>query len=226
MVIDMAKTPLQLRGHCQRCGNQQAVRNGRIAHHGYVVRNGWFQGACSGYQYAPIEYSRTTLDKTVEIIRDQITNLRESASLLSSPAWWPKEVLVYNRVLRKDELVPLASLSEVRAKEIIRARINGDLSRARAGEEHIAYLLEVAALYHGKDLIEVERDAAPEAILPGDQRLLPTKGLIDPSNPQVATCRRVEGGRVYYINGDLNQNGKRVLYKTTTRAWRNWAKAS
>lgn len=225
----MAKTPLQLRGHCQRCGNEQAVRNGRIAQHGYVVRNGWFQGVCSGYQYAPVEYSRTALDNTVEIIRDQITNLRESASLLSSPAWWPKEVLVYNRSLRKDVLVPLSSLSEAKAKEVIRARIDENLARARAGEEHIQYLREVAATYHGKDLIEVARDAGPEAILPGDKRLMPTKGLGNPSKPPVAICRRVEGGKVYYIyytDSDLNQNGKRVLYNTTTRAWRNWAKAS
>lgn len=213
----MAKTPLQLRGHCQRCGNQQAVRNGRIAHHGYVVRDGWFQGACSGYQYAPIEYSRTALDQTVEIIRDQITTLRESASLLSSPAWWPKNVTVYNRFTRTDEVVPLASLSEAKAKEVIRAMIDEQLSRARAGEAHIAYLREVAALYHGKPLIECARDEGPEPIPAGDKRI-DTKGRI------LIAEGILPRGKVRYLRP--NADGTTQPFRMSTRAWRALAKAS
>lgn len=227
MVIDMHKTRFQLRGHCQRCGNQQAVKNGTMAHHGYTVKDGWFQGACSGHSFKPVEWSRTTLDKTVEAIRDQITNLREGASLLSSKAYWPTTAVVYNRFTRQNETVTLADLPEHKAQAIVQGQIDERLNRARAGEAHIAYLLEVAKLYHGKDLIEVERDAGPEPINPGDKVTLPTRGLINPDQPVVAKCRRVQEGRVYYTTGAPGSKPNTLAVQwVSTRQWRIWKKAN
>lgn len=226
-VIDMTKSNIQLRGHCQCCGNDQALRTNQIAHHGYTVKNGWFQGACHGFQYAPVEASRDVLDRTVEAIRDQVTNLREGASLLSSKANWPKTASVYNRRTRQDETVTLADLPEHKAQEIIDGQINQRLHRANVGEAHVAYLLEVAKLYHGKPLIEVPRDAGPEPINPGDKVTLPTRGLINPDQPVVAKCRRVQEGRVYYTTGvPGSKPGTLAVQWVSTRQWRIWKKAN
>jgi len=155
----MAKALFQLRGHCQCCGNEQAVVRGRMSKHGYQVKNGWFQGTCRGHQYAPVEVSCDALNDTVEMIRDQITTLNESADMLFSPANWPKEVKIYNRFKRVDEMVPLASLSEYRAREVINGMIWGYRSRIEAGKRHIEYLKTVAATYANKPLIQIERAA-------------------------------------------------------------------
>jgi hypothetical protein len=159
MEIDMAKASFQLRGHCQCCGSEQAVRNGVMAHHGYTVKNGWFQGKCRGYQYAPVELRRNALDDTIEMIRDQITTLSESADMLSSPSNWPKEVKIYNRFKRVDEMVPLASLPEYRAREVINGIIWGYRNRIEAGKRHIEYLKVIAATYFNKPLIQIDRAA-------------------------------------------------------------------
>lgn len=217
MVIDMTKSRFQLRGHCQRCGNQQAVKNGTMVHHGYTVRNGWFQGACSGHSFKPIEWSRTTLDKTVEAIRDQIVNLRQGASMMSSKVYWPTTAVVYNRFTRQNETVTLADLPEPKAREIVQGQIDERLNRARAGEAHIAYLLEVASLYHGKDLIEVERDAGPEKIIPGEARTSKTGRTLYAEGI-------LHGGKVQYSYKQAN--GTEMFGNMSTRAWRVLAKAS
>lgn len=156
----MAKSRFQLRGHCQRCGNQQAVKNGTMVHHGYTVRNGWFQGSCSGRSFQPIEWSRATLDKTVEAIRNQCADLRISAAALEDQANWPKTIKVWDRHTRKDVEWPLSSFSPLKQQEHINGMKYGMLNRATIGEQHADYLLQVADLYHGRDLIEVERKAA------------------------------------------------------------------
>lgn len=212
----MTKSAVQLRGHCQCCGHQQALRNGRMAHHGYTVRNGWFQGKCHGYQYAPVEVSRTALDRTVEAIRDQITTMRESASMLSSKANWPKTAMVYNRMTRKDELVALADLSEEKARQIVDRQIYEYKARAEAGEAHIAYLRNVAATFHGKPLIEAPRDAGPEKIVPGEVRMSQTGRTLYAEGT-------LRGGKVQYSYKQAN--GTENFGRMSTRAWRALTKA-
>jgi hypothetical protein len=81
---------IQLRGHCQMCGREQAVRNGRVAKHGYTVANrgrfGWLRGTCSGHLFGPIETDRSMLDKCAAELREQAAKLRERAGLYESGA--------------------------------------------------------------------------------------------------------------------------------------------
>lgn len=216
MVIDMHKSRFQLRGHCQRCGHQQAVKNGTMAHHGYTVKDGWFQGTCSGHSFAPVEWSRATLDKTVEAIRSQCAALRAEAAKLSDTANWPQFVSVYSRDTRKDEQMALAGFSVTRQQEIIDRMIFGMTRRAEIGESTAQYLLDIADQFHGKDLIEVARDAGPEKIVPGEARVnqigrtLYAEGLL-------------HGGKVQY--SFKQANGTEMFGRMSTRAWRALTKA-
>lgn len=55
-------------GTCQVCGRLQAVSRWRIAKHGYTVKDGWFQGTCSGSRELPLEEDTTVLDATVGLL--------------------------------------------------------------------------------------------------------------------------------------------------------------
>ena len=59
----------QIRGHCQCCGNQQAVVSGHMSKHGYTVEHGWFQGVCTGESYKPIELERTVTNKIMAAVK-------------------------------------------------------------------------------------------------------------------------------------------------------------
>lgn len=57
---------IQHRGNCQVCGRLHAVVKGKVAKHGYTVKDGWFEGACNGQFYAPMQHSteKATLSST------------------------------------------------------------------------------------------------------------------------------------------------------------------
>lgn len=215
----MAKSRFQLRGHCQRCGNQQAVMaDGTMAHHGYTLKDGWFQGKCSGHQFQPVERSRATLDKTVEAIRTQVVELRAQADALNDKANWPATIMVRNRVLRQDEEVALSSLPAYEQDSRIRAMQYSLNRRAEIGEATATYMLQVADTFHGKDLIEVARGAGPERICEGERRV---------NNGIILECLRVERARVYYTTSVINpRTGRFNSSQTTTRAWRALVKVS
>lgn len=148
---------IQLRGHCQRCGREQAVKNGTMAHHGYTVRDGWFQGVCSGRSFQPVEFSRATLDKTVEAVRAQCVELRAQAEALTDQANWPETITIYDRTIRQDKKVPLASFSELKQREHINNLKLQLKNRAYMGDNHCDKLLATADKFHGRPLIEIRK---------------------------------------------------------------------
>jgi hypothetical protein len=58
-------------GTCQRCGNQQAIKNGVLVNHGYVVDNGWFQGICGGTNRQPLENDTSYAEETIRFCNEQ-----------------------------------------------------------------------------------------------------------------------------------------------------------
>lgn len=161
----MAKSRFQLRGHCQRCGNQQAVMaDGTMAHHGYTVKNGWFQGKCSGHQFQPVERSRATLDKTVEAIRASCVELLAKAAEIETgdvPAELPYYTIRVNPQTGLKErgtfMTPVQDIPSYRVADCLQSYVYSFRRRAEIGEAQALYMTSIADQFHGKDLIEVER---------------------------------------------------------------------
>jgi len=187
-----------------------------MAHHGYTVRNGWFNGVCSGNQFEPVERSRKTLDATVAAILKSTGELRAEADRIEA-GQLPEKLLYRANRYSDAVMTPIADIPA----DALRACLNSEIfrlrRRAEIGEQTAAYLTAVADTFHGKDLIEVRPEDKPEAIVPGDRRINSVGTPVE--------CRRVEGAKVYYVDATLPADGKRRLYKTSTRSWRAMAKA-
>lgn len=213
----MTVSKIQLRGHCQCCGNQQAIKNGTMSHHGYTVRDGWFQGVCRGQRYLPVEQDRTQLDGIVESIRATCANLLAEAASIEA-GQLPEKLLYRPNGFRSEAvLTPIGDIPAFDRDALVRSEIFRLRRRAEVGEQTASYLAAIADTFHGKALIEVDRDAGPERIIPGDRRVNSVGTPIE--------CRRVEGAKVYYVDATLPADGKRRLFKTSTRSWRAMAKA-
>ena len=85
----------QLRGNCQVCGREHAASIGSVAKHGYTVKNGWFEGACNGWQYAPMQHDRTVTDKVCAKIRAECAQLLQKAEDYSTGKIHPTTVKPY-----------------------------------------------------------------------------------------------------------------------------------
>ena len=142
----------QIRGNCQCCGRQQAVVNGLMSKHGYTVKEGWFSGVCSGRNYAPIQVSRTITDKIIADISAEIPELIAKAEKVKSGEITPKTVKV--RMMSKEE-IPYEQ-GDLRQQDAARTRLEWAYrNRARAGQDFIKAMTEIADKYHGASLVEI-----------------------------------------------------------------------
>lgn len=188
----------QLRGHCQCCGRQQAVPNGRMSKHGYEVKNGWFNGICSGEQYAPIEKDRSHADETIRIVRADCVKLLEKAAALRAGTITPAQAKSGRRIKIEgatgypweDEMVPFAEAPAHLQQQAVDAAAWNAEGRARQGENFADALERIANDYHGKDLLVVAPPAAPEPITISQKRRT--------AAGRVVTVIDVRGGRVYW----------------------------
>ena len=197
-------TKTQLRGHCQCCGRQQAVLHGRMAHHGYTVDHGYFNGTCQGHDYAPIEHSREQLDEVcVEILADCRYNDFRAQRIESG------EEKPLSFVVGKNIVKARGDLNEYDLKywtDILIAQLR---RRAQLGRAQVEYMQGVANTYHGKDLIKVEPAPAPEPIPQGEKRLA-ERGF-------EMVCRYVDRGMVHW-------RGNGYKSSMSTRKWRTLTK--
>jgi hypothetical protein len=144
----------QIRGNCQCCGRQQAVIGGLMSKHGYTVKEGWFSGICSGRNYAPIQVSRTTTDKIIADISAEIPELIAKAEKVKSGELNPKTIKV--RMMSKEE-IPFEQ-GDLRQQSAARTSLEWAYrNRARAGQDFIKAMTEVADKHHGQPLIEVTK---------------------------------------------------------------------
>lgn len=187
----------QLRGHCQCCGRQQAVPNGRMSKHGYEVKNGWFNGICQGEKYEPIEKDRTVADSIVEAVRKECVELRAKAAALTAGTITPPKAKSGRRIKNDDpkgfpwvdEMVPFAEAPAHFQQQAVDAAAWNAEGRARQGESFADGLERIANEYHGKDLLVVVPPAAPEPIQIGEQRR---------THGRAVTVTDVHAGRVYW----------------------------
>lgn len=143
----------QIRGNCQCCGRQQAVVNGLMSKHGYTIKDGWFSGVCSGRNYAPIQVSRTTTDKIIVDISAEIPELIAKAEQVKSGEITPKTIkLRFNKGEIPFEQGDRRQQSDAKTSLEWAYR-----NRARAGQEFVKTMIEVADKFHGTALIEINK---------------------------------------------------------------------
>jgi hypothetical protein len=213
--IEMARQlpGIQLRGHCQCCGRLQAVPNGFMSKHGYQVKEGWFQGVCSGERYAPIERDRAQADSIVAMVRGECAALRDQAAALRAGEAKPVHAKSGNRVPDpskrywelEDELVPFDQAPRHYQVEAVEAAAWKAQRRAEVGESFAAFLEGVANEYHGKALIEVKADAGPAPIRSGERRV---------SQRGVLVANYCERGMVHW------KDDRGFGSKMSSRSWR------
>lgn len=161
---------IQQRGHCQYCGREQAIVSGHMAHHGYeVARWGFFNGACSGHDYAPIEQSRERLDRRGFELRASAASLNEGADDLEAGKVDPqvfyvqRRELVGNRWRDVDYAVPYCYGDEYEQRQARTNLIYSFRSEARQKIEFCDMMDRLADEVHGKPLRVVEKKAAPSS---------------------------------------------------------------
>lgn len=208
---------MQLRGHCQCCGREQAVPRGKMAHHGYTVEHGYFEGACKGHQYRPIEEDRTVADAVCVAVLKDCEQLDGVAADLRVGKIVPTEARTgyqgWNKAAGKigDVMVPWAEATAQQREREINRRVHEAERRARAGRDFVTFLKAVIEQFHGKPLIKVEREPGPAPIRVGERRVLVRHDGTRYPLKAVEIIR----GRVYYRHGDP---GRRAWMGT--QAWR------
>jgi hypothetical protein len=206
---------IQLRGHCQACGRLQAVR-GAVAKHGYEVKNrgegGWFSGTCSGHMYAPVEHERKHTDRIVQMIHNEVAELRALADKYESGDKIPETVRT-NRIDPKTRTaisIPWAEAQLFQQREEVRRIVWGMRNRADAGESQAQMMQNIADKYHGQSLVEVTKDEGPAPVKVGEKKI--------DAKSRVLTSLGVERGMVYYSY--VNSQGIAFKTKMSTRSWR------
>ena len=180
----------QLRGHCQCCGRDQAVR-GRLATHGYIVENGWFSGACSGDRHPPIEKSREQADKIIADILAEIPKLIAEADDLRAGKEIPYVMTE-----------PFFNYTNAQIYKM-EANLRG---RARSGADFVKHMQSIADKYHGKPLMEVEMKEPTAPIVIGERRK---------RNGKVIVSLKMDGAKVYF-----KYEGIGNLFLMSKRKWR------
>jgi hypothetical protein len=197
----------QIRGNCQCCGRDQAVKNGTMAKHGYTVEHGWFNGVCSGERFAPIQVSRTQTDKIIAEILAEIPQLLAKAEQVVMGKLFPQFVVVGRYDNRKT--IPYAD-ADVRDQRHACEQMVWELrNRASAGKTFTETLTSIANEYHGKPLTEVAKKEAPTPIGINEVKIMNGCRIVSTS---------VYGGKVNYKPEGLDTAWS--SYVSTTK-WRN-----
>ena len=217
----MKTAKMQLRGHCQVCGNEQAVVRGNMSKHGYSIVHGWFSGVCHGQHHQPIEVSRVYTDHVIARITEDCIELKSRISDLLSGAIKPDTLQFSKYENRKwvEINVPVSELSPVQYREGFNRLVGRLEQRISNGQRHIALMTELADKFHGKPLIEVDTQAdKPEVIQVGEKRILGDHGVI-------GTVMYLDGARVHYKYAGLS-TGKVLTTWQSSRTWRGLQKVS
>lgn len=187
----------QFRGICQCCGREQAVVSGCMSKHGYQVKEGWFQGVCSGERFKPMQKSRDQADAIIKSVREECIKLRAAAAELLSGKRKPKEAQSGNTIEEvgvprwkwKAEMVPFDQAPKYYQDRARAEAVWKSQRRAEIGEGFAEQLERLADEYYGKELREVAVDAGPAPINIGERRV---------SARGVLAAVSIDKGRVYW----------------------------
>jgi len=218
----MAQFKIQLRGHCPLCGREQAVKNGKMSQHGYQVKGdntyAYYHGICPGQHYAPIEHDRKPTDELVRTVRQDAQRASLQAQKLEDGSVHPAKAKSGRRIndpdrpgRRIDEMIPYDQAQPYHQQQAREAAVWNLRSEARQMLNFAEGLEKIVNLYHGKPLVEVNKDQGPAPILDGERKYN--------SRGMVLTASYTERGMVHYTYTRENQPGK-FRAKMATRSWR------
>jgi hypothetical protein len=212
----MKATKIQMRGHCQVCGAQQAAVRGGMSKHGYSVKDGWFVGICSGEHHAPVEQSRQHLDLVCADISKQVAEMTARIENLRTGVEQPSKLPVWDGREGKYHMTPVAEMSSHERETGLNTVVWELENRVRAGSRHVEDLIAIANKFHGQPLVEVDTQAnKPEPIVWGEQRVN--------ESGRTLTCTHTDGGRVYWTGVDYQ--GRPCKSWMGSRSWRAMSKA-
>jgi hypothetical protein len=204
----MSEAKTQNRGHCQCCGRLQAVlAKGLISNHGYEVKDGYFNGVCSGHRYLPLEISRAVADATVARVRKEVKELIALAKKIKARKVLPETCQGrYNPQRREYDQIPFADASQYQQDQTIETWYFQTTRRAEMGTSFADSFEKLIERVHGQALQLVTLAPPTERILPGEKREL--------ESGKIAEAVSVDGRRVYYsIDG---------VYKFAWQSPRSW----
>lgn len=209
-VNNVTAQKVQYRGNCQCCASDQAVlASGRMAKHGYQIKNGWFEGVCEGQDHRPMQIDRDVTDKVAAHIRKQAQEMLDLADCYAAGTKHPQTV--HRAVVRpgQEKTIPWDDAREYERAQSLNVAIHTLRLRAKHGVEYANTLQSVATRVHGQPLKEVSVKAAAQPIVRGEQRLSESGTLL--------TCTSVIGARVYW----KSERGTKSW--TGSAAWRRLA---
>lgn len=213
----MTNSNIQLRGHCQVCGNVQAViRGNTMSKHGYTREHGWFNGVCHGEHHQPIELSREYADRVIASISKECADLEKRIFNLHTGEEKPQTFQIWNSRIGKYETTPAGELNAYAYRQAINDLCVRIKNRIREGKFHVSFMEEMIEKFHGKPLIEVDRDNKPEQIMMGEKRVLEDGTIVE--------VKYVQGARVYF--NYTNSIGKTITTWWGSRAWRGLEKVA
>lgn len=129
---------LQLRGHCQCCGREQAVIDGRITAHGA-------ERACPGAYRPPLQAQREIADRTIARVRSDAWTLTERALAFYERRVVPPTAETFRRGAGGRPLrVPFAQASRPHQDEEVRREIDALEAHARRAREFADELARLA----------------------------------------------------------------------------------
>lgn len=182
---------VQIRGNCQCCLRDHAIlKTGLMSKHGYEVRNGWFNGVCSGQYHKPIQHDRAHTDAIAVMIREEAVRLLAYATALRNGSTKPTLAPVGGWT--KAKVVSFDEAPEHMKAETIRKEIDMAESRAKSGRQLADQMQAFADEVHGTPLREVEIEPGPPAVRIGEVR----KGA---GGTLTLTSTQIRGARVYWL---------------------------
>jgi hypothetical protein len=207
-------TKTQIRGNCQCCGAQQAIVNGTMAKHGYTVKHGYFEGACPGHRYAPMQADISTSTQIVTDVRADAVKLNQTAEDLKVGKIHPLEVatgtLTFVNGKRTPVMIAFADATLGQQERAVNIAVARAESRARMALGFARDLETLADQKHGTEVVTLTIAAAAPAILTGEKRFN--------SNGITLVARFTERARVYYAI--MRADGKSFQGWMGIAAWR------
>ena len=210
---------IQARGHCQVCGREQAVRNGKVAKHGYTIADrglgGWFHGTCPGADYPTLEVNRDTADLMIRNISRDVQETKEYLSKVESGSFlFPREVNLGTKIRPKMvKWSDLTDLEKRRALAGLKYQLEGKI---KSGIWTIDAITKNIAEFHGKEHREVKiaKGPDPSKVISVGEKVKVAGREVVVTKIDFAAARGVGPG----INGKVvehvywEQNGKTMGY--------------
>jgi hypothetical protein len=199
----MATSKTQIRGICQICGNQQAVRsNGGIAHHGYTMEYGFFNGSCIGSGSKPLNISNADLLKNIEAIKVMIKTTSDIVKNQTTP-----EMVCVSSY--KNEWKKLSEVAEHQQDRYVRSYFETQERRIKDMKRYIVNMTKLSEEVLGTPLVSVTLESKPTP-------RQPQKGEVVKCETGLLTAITIKYDSVDWVRED----GKKG--NTSIRRWRNF----